>query len=105
MTIRWIFLIVVYCLVKIVCVRDVYAATVAVQPDSEKTVLDILVEDDRFETLAAAMQEAGLAVDGTADGPITLFAPPTTPSTVSPATNWIGCGPIAKRCMPCCWYT
>jgi transforming growth factor-beta-induced protein len=44
------------------------------QPES-KTIVDIAVEDGRFETLVAAVTAAGLVDTLSGDGPFTVFAP------------------------------
>jgi len=40
-----------------------------------KTIVDIAVEDGRFETLVTALQAAGLVDTLAGDGPFTVFAP------------------------------
>ncbi len=46
------------------------------EPEAEPgTIVDIAVGDDRFETLVAALQAAGLVETLQGDGPFTVFAP------------------------------
>ncbi len=45
------------------------------EPEPEPTITDIVVADDRFDTLEAAVGAAGLADDLDSDGPFTVFAP------------------------------
>ena len=44
-------------------------------PEVTKTIVDIAVEDGRFETLVAALQAADLVSTLSAEGPFTVFAP------------------------------
>ena len=44
-------------------------------PEATKTIVDIAVEDGRFETLVAALQAADLVSTLSAEGPFTVFAP------------------------------
>ena len=50
------------------------AAPVMAQ-ESQKTIVDIAVEDGRFTTLVAALQAAGLVDTLQGEGPFTVFAP------------------------------
>ena len=45
------------------------------EPEMAKTIVDIAVEDGRFNTLVAAVQAAGLAETLSSEGPFTVFAP------------------------------
>jgi len=51
------------------------AALAAPPTQSEKTIVDIAVEDGRFTTLVTALQAAGLVETLQGDGPFTVFAP------------------------------
>ena len=44
-------------------------------PEATKTIVDIAVEDGRFETLVAALQAADLVSTLSGEGPFTVFAP------------------------------
>jgi len=44
-------------------------------PEVTKTIVDIAVEDGRFETLVAALQAADLVSTLSGEGPFTVFAP------------------------------
>ena len=50
------------------------AAPVMAQ-ETQKTIVDIAIEDGRFTTLVAAVQAAGLADTLSSEGPFTVFAP------------------------------
>ena len=49
--------------------------SVLLPPESQGSIVDIAVEDGRFETLVAALQAADLAETLAGEGPFTVFAP------------------------------
>jgi len=49
--------------------------SVLLPPESQGSIVDIAIEDGRFETLVAALQAADLAETLAGEGPFTVFAP------------------------------
>ena len=58
------------------CGADAETTTPAAEPEAQPaTIVDIAVGDGRFQTLAAALQAAGLVETLQGEGPFTVFAP------------------------------
>ncbi len=59
----------------VLLVASVSTALAAPDSDSHQDIVDIAVEDGRFETLVAAVTAAGLVDTLKSEGPFTVFAP------------------------------
>ena len=58
------------------CGADAETTTPAAEPEAQPaTIVDIAVDDGRFQTLVAALQAAGLVETLQGEGPFTVFAP------------------------------
>ena len=64
---------------------------------AEKDIVDTAVEAGQFQTLAAALEAAGLVETLKGAGPFTVFAPPTKPSPSCRPGRWRACSSRRTR--------